>query len=614
MCGITGLLSPNPALVDRHRLRTATSLLAHRGPEGEGYYEAADGRVALGHRRLCIIDESERAAQPMTLAARYHLVYNGELYNYLELRQRLQGEGHQFRSSSDTEVVLTAYAAWGKDCLLLFDGAFAFAIWDEKEQTLFAARDRLGEKPFFYTQSGETFLFASGIRALQALGASEEVNTALLYNFLTLGYAGNPADGGETFYQAIRKLPAAHSLLFTLPTGELLIERYWAVYPEAGEESDEKETIERFEALLSRSVQTRLRSDVPIGTSLSGGLDSSSVVALCAEAAAAQWSHQCFTATFPFARDERAFAETVARQFNCRQHLVTVEGGEVVSLMEQVMRAQEEPILSGSPLAQYAVYGAARAAGVKVVLDGQGADELLGGYRHHYPWYWRELYARRQLEKSGELKAARALGVNQPFGLREKAAALLPHLAGSIWEGRQERRAARHPDLHPDFATAHRRQSYYTQPLKPTLNGVLYFNTFLQGLEDLLRLADRNSMAHSVEVRLPFLQHELVELLFRLPPSYKIRQGWSKWILRKAMEHRLPEAITWRRDKVGFEPPQEEWMKHSQVAEAIRAGREKLVGRGILDPSVLKRPFLPESAHGGGTAWRHWSVALMPGI
>lgn len=613
MCGIAGIVSKNTVLTGKERLSAAAGALRHRGPEGEGLWTNEAGTVALGHRRLAIIDLSAAAAQPMHFGGRYTIVYNGELYNYIELKKDLQDKGYSFRSQSDTEVVLAAYAAWGRECLQQFDGAFAFVIWDEQEGVLFAARDRFGEKPFFYHYDEEQLAFASEQKALWATGIPKDVNKSLLYNFLTIGYTINPADPSETFYRNIRKLPAASCLTYSLSKNELVVEKWWQVYVDVNNTITEKEAVETFNDLFSTSIRRRLRSDVGIGTSLSGGLDSSAVVAFCDAEKSEQYRHQCFTASFPgFAKDEQAFATAVARQFNLQHHAVTIQANEVPGLMEQAMRAQEVPFTSASALVQYKVYQTAKAAGVTVVLDGQGADEILAGYHKYYKWWWQELYRQKQLSKSGELEAARALGVQEPFDQKNKAAALLPQFTASILEGKKAREAVRQQGLNHDFAAHYKHQLYYATPHSFDLNGALYYNTFINGLEELLHLADRNSMAHSVEVRLPFLYHPLVEWLFTLPPHFKIHQGWTKWLLRKAVEPRLSTEIVWRKDKVGFEPPQKLWMVNESVLEAIQEAKALLVENDILDESVLLKKVQPHDAHvAENLDWKYWSASVL---
>lgn len=611
MCGIAGRISKHNNEEAQRQLQKATATLAHRGPEAEGLWTNKAATVSFGHRRLCIIDLSDAASQPMHYSDRYTLIYNGEIYNYRELKKALEAEGHVFRSQSDTEVVLTAYAAWGDACLQRFDGMFAFAIWDEQEQTLFAARDRLGEKPFFFFYDGERLLFASEIKAFWKMGVKKQVNEAMLYNFLTIGYTTNPADAEETFYHNIRKLPAAHSITYSLRENQLHTHCYWQVYIDENKSISEGEAIVQFQHLFADSIRKRLRSDVVIGTSLSGGLDSSAIVAFCANETTEQYSHKCFTASFNgFGKDETAYASMVAKQYGLQHFTTTVIADEVPDLMDAVVAQQDEPFSSSSALAQYKVFALAKEQGVTVLLDGQGADEILAGYHKYYKWFWGELRRANRLQRSREVKAARALGVHENFGLKNEAAALLPDFTAALLQTQKSKEAFRHPYLSRDFATANKQSFYYAAPTHLTLNGALHYNTFVNGLEEILRLADRNSMAHSVEARLPFLSHQLVEFLFTLPPQFKIHQGWTKWLLRKAVEKKLPKEIVWRRDKVGFETPQKMWMQNGAVQEKIREARKTLVHHGILNNAVLSKAVLPREAHEAESFdWRYWSAA-----
>lgn len=610
MCGIAGIVS-GKGFADADSVNRAIDTVHHRGPECNRVWCSTNGMATLGHCRLSIIDLSERSRQPFSYQDRYAITYNGEIYNYLEIKSELLKKGFSFSTDSDTEVLVAAYAAWGKDCLQRFDGAFAFAIWDDVEQELFAARDRFGEKPFFFSVEEGQLFFASEIKALWKLGIVKEVNDAMLYNFLTLGYVVNPADGKETFYKNINKLPAASFLTYK-NGGAIVIESYWNLSVSVNSQISETEAIERFRELFAGSIAKRLRSDVAIGTSLSGGLDSSAVVAYCQQSSG-QYTHQSFTAVFPgFEKDEQSHAALVARQFDLKPHYISIDEGEVTGLMQHVMRHQEEPIGSASALAQYKVYEAAKRAGVTVLLDGQGADEIVAGYTKYYGWYWRELYARKKLGRSGELKAARSLGIRESFGWSDRLGSLLPHFAASLQQARKEKAAYSNPSLNRDFAFANKRSSYYTLPSDLSLNGALHYNTTANGLEELLRIADRNSMAHAVEVRLPFLSHELVEFLFTLPSNMKIQGGWTKLLLRKAMEPVLPREIVWRKDKTGFEPPQKVWMQHAHVQEAIYAAKQDLVSRNILHPSVLQKKIQPHSAYAAESwDWRAWSSSFL---
>jgi asparagine synthase (glutamine-hydrolysing) len=612
MCGIASIISKNSQLVFEERILSATKCLRRRGPNGEAVWINEEKTIAFGHLRLSIIDLSEEAAQPMQYLNRYCIIHNGELYNYVEIREELLKKGYQFHSQSDTEVIVAAYNAWGTDCLQQFDGMFAFAIWDEKEKKIFAARDRFGEKPFFFFYDEEQLLFASEMKSLWSMGVTKEVNQAMLYNFLTIGYTSNPSDPQETFYQNIHKLPAASFLTYSFAEDQLQIEKYWQVYPEVKAIS-EQEAIEQFRYLFSQSIKRRLRSDVSIGTSLSGGLDSSTVVAFCDQQPSNHYMHKCFTASFEdFENDELPYAERIAKQFGLEHHLIKCNENDVADLMNEVMRHQEEPVGSASVLAQYKVFHSARQNGVTVLLDGQGADEILAGYHKYYKWYWQELYRNKKLKKSKELNAANELGITERFGLKNKIATLYPEFAAGILQTRKSKKAFHHPDLDREFAFSNKQNFHYTTPTNFDLNGALYYNTFVNGLEELLRFADRNSMAHAVEVRLPFLDHVLVEFLFSLPPELKIHNGWTKWLLRKSVENILPKEIVWRKDKVGFEPPQKKWMEDETIQSSIMEAKKKLVQQHILKPSALTKKIKPHNAYAAnGWDWKYWSASYL---
>lgn len=609
MCGIAGILGGG----GQDAIEKATDCLQHRGPSEKGYWISTDGKVALGHRRLSIIDLSPAASQPMLYEGRYRIIHNGELYNYIELKESLQKKGYRFHNHSDTEVILAAFDAYGKECLQHFDGMFAFAIWDEKEKELFAARDRFGEKPFFFSYDGERLLFASELKALWQAGVEKKPNAAMVYNFLTIGYTSNPRNPQETFFEGVQKLPAASFLSYSMEKKEVRIEQYWALDGTTAAIT-ETEAIEKFQSLFSESTARRMRSDVAVGTSLSGGLDSAAVVAFCDGMHGTQYSHKCFTATFPgFEKDELPYARMVAGQYGLEHFIVDINEAGIPLLMETVMRQQEEPFSSASVLAQYKVYEKAKQEGVTVLLDGQGADEVLAGYHRYYKWYWQELYRRGQLGKSGEFHKAKANGVQENFSLANKLASMMPQFAAGLLESRRSKEAFRHPHLHPDFAFANKRNLYYTMPPRFDLNGALYFNTSVNGLEELLRLADRNSMAHAVEVRLPFLSHRLVEFIFSLPPELKIHNGWTKWLLRRSVETMLPEEVVWRKDKTGFEPPQKQWMQNPSVQQAIMEGKKVLADAGILRQEAVKK-VEPHSAYAARNHdWKYWSASFLFG-
>jgi asparagine synthase (glutamine-hydrolysing) len=612
MCGIAGIIQQQ-SRYGIEDIQKMTAALAHRGPDGEAAWQNRDASVLLGHRRLSIIDLSKAAAQPLHYLDRYTIVHNGELYNYIELREELRKEGYSFRTETDTEVIAAAYAHWNDDCLQYFDGMFAFAIWDEEEKELFAARDRFGEKPFFYFFDGTNFLFASEMKALWAAGVPKEINRQLLFNFITIGYTDNPAQPEETFYNNIYKLPPASELYFDPVDKSLYVQSYWDIDLEnkRNKKISDADATAQFLALLTTSVKRRLRSDVSIGSSLSGGLDSSSVLALVKEADPSLSRMQCFTAIFPgFEKDEAAHAQMVAAKFDLAQHTLSPGPEDLLADWERLCYHQEEPFGSASIYAQYKTYQLAAEKGCTVLLDGQGADEILAGYSKYYKWYWQELFMKRKLIKSREISLAKEKGSTETFGIRNIISSLFPDLASVVLEQRYLFKALRHEDLSRDFIKQQSKEAYYSGPAYNNLGGALYFNTRMHGLEELLRYADRNAMAHGREVRLPFLNHDLVEFVFSLPSHFKIRQGWTKWLLRNAMQNKLPGSITWRKDKVGFEPPQKQWMENKKVQELVKEARKKLVNAQILRPAVLDKPVMSMSSHAADNFdWRYLATA-----
>jgi asparagine synthase (glutamine-hydrolysing) len=602
MCGIAGILQINPDSYNEEHVKKMTDALSHRGPDGEGFWQNDTCNVLFGHRRLAILDLTDAAAQPFHYLGRYTILHNGEIYNYLELREELKKKGYQFRTQTDTEVLVAAYDCWKEDCPEQFDGMFAFAIWDEKEKELFTARDRFGEKPFYYIfdANARTFLFASEIKAFWSIGSGKGFNRKMLFNFLTIGYTDNPTQPDETFYDEIKKLPAASFLKARLHSDILVeVDRYWDLDVDQQEvRISDDNAIRKFNELFGTSVKRRLRSDVPLGTSLSGGLDSSSITATISEYQISNLKLQTFSAIFPgFEKNEEKYIDEVAAHFSLQSFKTIMKDEEIPGLFQKIIQQQDEPFGSAGTLPQYKVFDLAKQNNVKVLLDGQGADEILAGYYKYYKWYWQELFRKRKLISSGELKKAKELGVNERFGFKNIIASLFPDFASVFLERQYLLNALKQQDLSKEFVHLQSKEAYYTTPAIFTLNGVLYFNTCMHGLEELLRYADRNSMAHGREVRLPFLNHELVEFLFSLPSNFKIRQGWTKWTLRKAMERTLPSTITWRQDKVGLEPPQRSWMQLPTVQEMIYEAKRKLVNEKILKPDVIDKKIQPSGAY-----------------
>ncbi|MBI1781128.1 MAG: asparagine synthase (glutamine-hydrolyzing) [Sphingobacteriales bacterium] len=614
MCGIAGIIQSGPVSdISKmsNTLQSMTNAIAHRGPDGEGYWINEAAKVGFGHRRLSIIDLSDAAAQPMHYLDRYTIIYNGELYNYIEIRATLQQKGYSFRTQSDTEVILAAYDCWKEKCLDEFDGMFAFALLDEKEQLLFAARDRFGEKPFYYFKNDEQFLFASEMKALWAAGVIKEKNNTFLLYYLCDGQMMNPHNPSETFYENIFSLSTASYLKYDLNKNKFTIDRWWDLDKESSINISEKKATEKIYHLLSTSVKRRLRSDVEVGNSLSGGIDSSTILSLIYQQSN---KPKTFSAIFPgFEKDESVFIKEVLSQYPSTSFTITPSADDLSNDLEKFLYYHDQPVQSASVYLQYKIYALAKQHGIKVILDGQGADEILGGYTKYLHWYLQELVAKGKFKLAGAER--KLLQSNYPFlqwGWKNKVAAFTPYLTANQLQKKVFRSIGNQPDIDPDFSYHSFSKEYVYKPPVSKLNDILYYDAIQNTLPELLRYADRNSMAHGVEVRLPFLNHKLVQFIFSLPSSFKINNGFTKWIVRKTMEPYLSPAIIWRKDKIGYEPPQQQWMQQNSVREQIQEARRKLVNAEILKQTVLNKPVVAKAAHEADNYdWRYLCAASM---
>ena len=578
--------------------------LQHRGPQSEGFWMNEEQTVGFAHRRLCILDLSSNAAQPFHYL-HYTIVFNGEIYNYIELKEKLRTRGYHFYTTTDTEVIPAAYDCWGEDCLQHFDGMFAFALYNNKEKTVFIARDRFGEKPFYYHPvyagrgSFQQIIFASEIKALFAAGVVKNINGTMMLNYLALGYVQNPIKKTATFYNNILSLPPGNCLHIIPSIGKIRLRRWYQPKLNTISITDD-EAIERFKNLFNSSVKKRLRSDVAIGTSLSGGLDSSSILAAVHQLKekGTQWRNAAFTAGFSgFERDETAYSKQVAQTFNIRQHLIEPTAADWANNWQQLMYYQDEPVQSSSALTQYLVYKLAKEKDVTVLLDGQGADEVLAGYKKYVHWFLQHLLVTDVSLFKKEKKLLKQHQFLEQWNFKNYMAAYYPDAAAKRLQKRAFAHIKNTINLNTEFVLRYANESTLHKPVVKQLEDILHYNTFTFGLEELLRYADRNSMAHSREIRLPFLQNELVEFLFSLPSNMKIRDGFTKWILRKSMTDLLPRNIVWRQDKIGYEPPQQQWMQEKNIQEIIMESRKKLVKEKVLDEKMLTKKIQSKSAH-----------------
>ena len=563
MCGIGGIVGGGPP--DAGLLERMAACMAHRGPDGQRTW--SDALAGLAFRRLAVIDLDERSMQPMHFGP-WHLVLNGEIYNYRELRDELVSLGHVFLTEGDGEVLLHAWAEWEDATLDRIDGMFAFAIWQDQRQELVIACDPFGEKPLYWARAGERIVFASDIRAiLQARPDLGAPRPDALGPYVGRGLV---PPIGESFFAEINRLPGSH--LLRMHDGQVQVSRYWRPRP-VEVPARYEEAVERLRELLLTSIARRLRADVPVGTSLSGGIDSSAVVALSATLAGDHRRH-AFTARFPgFARDEWRWAEEVAKAAEVIQHhAVEPTAAGLLGDLDALVRAQEEPFGSTSIYAQWCVMRAARDAGVTVLLDGQGADEIFGGYPKSNGWAIRSMgpsaVLRGLVSGRDRTDVAMAIGAERlPDSLARVylRRRVTPYASTEVTD--VAARLVQPPMIVGEFAGPLARE--------------LLRQSFHTILPELLRYADRSSMDHSREVRLPFLSRTVAEYGLSLPPAFVYRNGFKKAILRDAVRGLVPTAVLDRRDKVQFEPPQREWLNQPSWRE--------LIGDVLLDPGASAR-------------------------
>ena len=601
-----------------------TRALAHRGPDSSDV--AVDGRIGLGSTRLSILDPTPAGAMPMLRDGNL-LVHNGEIYNYLELGEELRGLGERLTTESDSEVILAAYRVWGEDAVRRFNGMFAFAIWDEARQRLVLARDRLGVKPLYTWRTARSVAFASEPPALLAGRPIDDGDTrpiepdlGVVRDFLV---GGRTDHTDRTFFDGISAVPAAHLLVIDAD-GERLV-RYWGppdladddrVAAGPADQAGDQRLVEEFEALFDSSVRLRLRSDVPIGTCLSGGLDSSAIAATVARIAASGVAagHQqlpllAFHVGFPDDEfDEGPFAELVARASGVR--LVT-RSPTVESLLETmlpVLRAQGEPFPSASIVAQHEVMAAARDERLKVVLDGQGADELLGGYHQFFGVRTVGLLrSGHPLAAAKEMRAQVQRGVLTPTGslLWMLRTATPISVLGSVQRAFPTKLGVR---LGPALERLERLPSEAVGP-GTVLARRLWQAISRTSLPAQLRYEDRASMAFGVEARVPFLDYRLVELAARLPDRLRVGGGTSKVILRRAMAGTVPDEVIDRRDKLGFVAPQQAWLRsgHAPLTELLHDGL--VVERGWVRGDEVDR-LLADGLVARRASDRLWRLAV----
>jgi asparagine synthase (glutamine-hydrolysing) len=554
MCGLAGVYNfRSLAPVERAAVEQMTRILIHRGPDDEGFY--FQHALGLGHRRLSILDLTERGHQPMCTAdGRFVIAYNGEVYNYLELRNDLAADGCVFQTGTDTEVILALYAQKGPECLQYLNGMFAFAIWDSAERTLFLARDRVGIKPLYYAETADGIVFASEIKALLASQqVSPRVVTANIDTYLSFGYV----PGVGTLFQGVRKVLPGQWLQIS-PHG-VKSGFYWDLAYAPNHRRSPQETAEELRKLLLDAVRIHLRSDVPVGVFLSGGLDSSATVALLAEAGIHNLSTFSVAHQAGAQYDETPYARLVADRFQTNHHALYMDPKQFIDCIPRFIWHMDEPVAEAPALAFYLIAKLLREH-VTVALSGEGADELFAGYPVYQYMRWTEGYSKVPegirsvldpiLGAIGPTKTRKYLRLaSQPLGTRYRGVTNDdPSYKETLYSDDFRRALAtdrREDPLASYYAKTHRRD---------ILTQMLYADLKTWLVDDLLIKADRMTMAHSVELRVPFLDYRVIEYAATIPSNMKLRGGAVKWILKRAMKDRLPRQILTRK-KMGFPTP-----------------------------------------------------------
>ena len=593
MCGIAGIVST--AIADVAVVNEMCDRMRLRGPDGHGTWVSGDRACALGHRRLAVLDLSAAADQPMADASgTLQIVHNGEIYNCRELRAELEGRGHRFRTTTDTEVVLAAYREWGRDALDRLEGMWAFAIWDDTAKRLFCSRDRFGIKPLYYCARGGTLWFASDLGALVATQRSVVPNDRRVVDFLRSRLRDHT---DETMFRDVFQLPAAHWLEWN--AGQVRTERYWELRPQADAPRTFGDAAAAVRSELARSVKAHLLADVEVGACLSGGVDSGGIVSIAAK------DHDVRLTTFstcyrePEANEE-AYIDLVVGDAGVKNHKARPTGADVLEALPDVLAAHAEPFASTAIVSQYFTYRLVREHGVKVTINGQGADELFAGYLGYYGPLLRT-YIRRwravALAREGlalwreHRDAAYRLLPGLPFRRRRAPAA--GHVLGD------------YPILRSDFLGTLGEDGEDDTPGFDEYRSAMVARYSLPAV---LHYEDVNSMAWSVESRVPFLDHRLAELAIALPPDYLMRGGLTKRVAREALAGVLVDDVRLRRDKMGYTTPEARWLRgelRPVVEEGIRASRDYpyFAADGVLD---LWDAFQRQAVGGyaAATLWR----------
>lgn len=599
MCGIAGIINKKNTEIDKEDIQIMNTVMAHRGPDAEGIY--VDGNIGLGHRRLSIVDLSDSGNQPMfSHDKKFVLVYNGEIYNYIELKEQLIQKGARFVTETDTEVILEAYRFWGINCTKRFNGMWSFALFDKEKKQIFLSRDRFGVKPLYIYESEDEVIFASEIKCITAI-RPEQKQVDIIQVARYLRYYQEDIDE-HTFYQNIHNFPRSCSMCYYLDTNKKEYQQYWEINVSKLKRKWKCENpYEKFRELLEDSIRIRLRADVEIGACLSGGLDSSTIVGIISQ----KFHRKIHTFSSVYKEkncNEKEFIDCMNQYANTiPHHIYPDKSDNTLQDMRDMLYYHDGPYETASPYSGYCVYGGV-GKHAKVMLDGQGADELLGGYEFFYNGKLKELL--RQNTLISRFKALmlifslQNMWFEQDFVLDDN---LVSRALGAV--GYQIYK--KYIKKKNSFALWHTKIKYQkgfsdidldvtpwkNQTITNELDKELNQHLQCMTLPNILHDVDRSSMARSLEVRLPFLDYRLVEFSYTISDEDKIRGSWTKYIMRKSCQKYLPEKIYKRKNKLGLPAPFDKWLRDERFKDEIKGYLDAFKERNIVNISSLEKCY-----------------------
>lgn len=593
MCGISLAVKKNNDLNLEVIVNEMNDKILHRGPDGGSVW--TNEKVGIGHRRLSIIDLSEAGAQPMSYMNRYKIVYNGEIYNYIELKEELKNLGYSFSNQTDTEVIMAAYHEWKEKAVNRFNGMWAFVLYDTQEEVLFCSRDRFGIKPFYYYENEKGLFAGSELRQLIDFLPSKKANLQVLLDFIVLDYMEH---NEFTFFKDIKKLQPGHNLIYNLTKQSYTIKKYYTLKVNPSYTQLSEEEVKRtFQQLMKNSVHLRLRSDVTVGSCLSGGIDSSLITSLAANDYHQQNEDERFIAltarSSQKSNDETPYAKLVVDTLGLNWQLMDLDEEDFLQKIDNVITTQEEPFRSPSIFMQYDIMCQSKKIGCKVLLDGQGGDETFLGYERYYISYLKNLNLTQQLvEVKNIVKHSKLTHKSlvsyfayfnfaflRKWNLKRKFSFLQKNFLKQV-----------------NWSIIHEQNRNLRHTHKMQTGEIMKYN-----IPELLRYEDKNSMSQSIETRVPFLDYRLVEFAISISPKFKIQEGWTKYLLRELLSGLLPREISWRTHKVGFEPPNEVWLNNKPFFEE-EIKQSKILNHLIKDQNIF-------SAQTDNMTWKLFNIA-----